>query len=64
MFLKLQVLLLANDVVGDNVIVINCSQDTRANAQVLKTIVVQTTTTPIYILVVYGDYNMVNSFLV
>jgi len=59
--------LFADNVVGDNVIVIEGSHDIDAYAQVPMTIVeasVQTTTIPMYIPVVYGDHDMENSFLV
>jgi len=50
MFSKLHVLFLTENVVGDNVILIDDNQDTYANAQVL-----QTTTTSMYILMVFGN---------
>jgi len=58
MFSKLQDSFLGDNVVNDNMIVIDDSQDTSVHAYTLKFIVeadVQTTTTPMYILVVYGD---------
>jgi len=58
MFSKLHVLFLAENVVGDNVILIDDSHDAHANAQVLET-----TTTPMYIPVVFGDHDMENSLI-
>jgi len=59
MFSKLHALFLIENVVGDNVILVVDSQDTHANAEVL-----QTTTTPMYIRVVFGDHDIENIFLV